>query len=407
MLKFKARSIIFLIIVFTLFTCIDPYVPKLKGYDSLLVVDGLITDANSTYTVRLSRTFQQQNASPVMISDATVYITDNAGLSNFLINRNNGVYDTDSIEFKGIPGRIYVLHVKTSEGEEYESDQCLMQSVPEIDNVYFEKDQVLVNNEVATEDGVSVFLDSKGSENNKYYRWTFDETWKFKVPYPKRYIYYDSLQLFPVDTVKEFCWKNKKSDVIMVRAIYDGEVTQLKKQPIFFIASDKSDRLMIQYDILVRQYSISKNEYDFWNKLKQINETGGDIFARMPFTVLSNIHNIKNPNEQVLGYFQVSSVRQKIAVLPFRQFVTMDLPVYHFPCVRIERRPLDGLEPKASTWDKLYRIYCINSNYVFVEPIYLRTGSISISKMVFVKPDCANCELTGTSVKPDYWTDLN
>jgi hypothetical protein len=407
MLKFKARSIILLIAVSTLFTCIDPYVPKLKGYDSLLVVDGLITDANTSYTVRLSRTFQQQDASPDMISDASVFISDDLGTEFDLKSTGNGTYKSDSTLFQGSAGKTYILHVGTSDGEVYESDPCLMLPVPEIESVYFEKDQVLVNNETAKEYGVSVFLDSKGSDNNKYYRWTFDETWKFKVPYPKRYIYYDSLQLFPVDTVKEFCWKNKKSDVIMVRAIYEGEVTQLKKQPIFFIASDKSDRLMIQYNILVRQYSISKNEYDFWNKLRQINETGGDIFARLPFTVLSNIHNIKNPNERVLGYFQVSSEREKRKDLPFSQVAPMDLPFYHFPCVRIERRPLDGLQPPASTWDDLYRMYCINSNYVFVEPIYLRTGSISISKMVFVKPDCANCELTGTSTKPDFWTDLN
>jgi hypothetical protein len=30
-----------------------------------------------------------------------------------------------------------------------------------------------------------------------------------------------------------------------------------------------------------------------------------------------------------------------------------------------------------------------------------------LDKLVFAKPECANCELTGTSAKPDFWIDMN
>ncbi|MGD0755938.1 MAG: DUF4249 family protein, partial [Bacteroidales bacterium] len=75
----RPKSVVTLFVVFTLCTCIDPYTPKLNEYDSLLVVDGLITDANTSYTVRLSRTIQNQNISPTMVADANMYITDDAG----------------------------------------------------------------------------------------------------------------------------------------------------------------------------------------------------------------------------------------------------------------------------------------------------------------------------------------
>ncbi len=52
MLKRRGESIIFLFTVFLLTTCIDPYTPNLSGYESLLVVDGQITNENSSYTVR-------------------------------------------------------------------------------------------------------------------------------------------------------------------------------------------------------------------------------------------------------------------------------------------------------------------------------------------------------------------
>jgi Domain of unknown function (DUF4249) len=181
------------------------------------------------------------------------------------------------------------------------------------------------------------------------------------------------------------------------------------KQPILFIASDKSDRLTLMYSILIKQYSISKDEYDFWNNLKLINENGGDTFGRQPFPVVSNIRNINNPNEKVLGYFQISAEKQKRIFIPFGVIAKMQLPFYHNnQCVRIEKAPSEyGSEfgPKV-TFDELYSIFCIKSDYYFIEPMYsVETGLLE--KLVFAKPECANCELTGTRTKPDFWIDQN
>ena len=67
-----------------------------------------------------------------------------------LLNRGKGVYKTDSLDFKGVAGRTYVLHIKTGEGMEYESDPCLMHPGSEIDSIYFIKDFELVNNGTET-----------------------------------------------------------------------------------------------------------------------------------------------------------------------------------------------------------------------------------------------------------------
>ena len=408
MLKVGHKSIITLVAVFTLCTCIDPYTPKLAGYESLLVVDGLITDANTSYTVNLFRTFQELNSGSVSVSDATVFISDDTGKDSYLLNRGGGIYKTDSIKFKGIAGRTYVLHVYTKEGTEYESEPCLMQSVPDIDNVYFEKDRDLVNNGTESDEGIRIFLDSKEGDNSLYYRWAFEETWKFKVPNPKRFDYINDSTIIPVTDVKEYCWKVQKSDVILIRSIYDGQSNRIEREPISFIASGKSDRLLLQYSILVSQYSISKKEYDFWNNLKQVNENGGDIFAKQPFEVISNIHNISNTKERVLGYFQVSSVKQIRKDISFNNVVGLNLPFYHYPCGKIEKEPKDYQQPwgEPLTWDDIYSAFCISSDYYFIEPKYI-PGTTQLQKLVFAKPECANCELTGTLEEPDFWVDLN
>jgi len=96
MLKSVTKLIITLTAVFLLFRCIDPYELKLNGYESFMVVEGLITDENASYYIRLSHTFQDNNEIPEMVSDAVVFISDDAGNRHYLYKMGDGVYKTDS-----------------------------------------------------------------------------------------------------------------------------------------------------------------------------------------------------------------------------------------------------------------------------------------------------------------------
>jgi hypothetical protein len=409
MLKSVAKFIIMLGLTISISRCIDPYAPKLNGYESILVVEGLITDENSSYTVKLSRSVGEQDASPEFISDASVYITDDENKTSFLKASGNGKYKTDSTQFRGMTGRTYILHIRTIEGNFYESEPYTMESVTEIDNVYYSKDQDLGENGTVINEGLRIYLDSKGGNGNKYYRWAFEETWKFKVPYPKKWDYVNETIIVPIPDVKEYCYKASNSSEILIYSVYDGHSDQVKNQPISFIDPKKSDRLLLQYSILVKQYSISSKEYDFWYNMKQINEKGGDIFALQPFPIVSNVYNVSNPAERILGYFQVSAVKEKRIFIPFSKVVGMNFPNYRYPCKRIEMAPKDY--PRTSpyaitmTWDDLYGMYCKTSSYYFVEPKYV-PGTASLEKLVFAEPECADCELTGTRNKPDFWVDM-
>jgi hypothetical protein len=395
-------------IVFSLFTCIDPYNPKLEGSYSLLVVDGLITDANTSYTVILSRTFQEVTAIPEKVAGARVSITDDAGSEASLYFVGNGKYKTDSTQFRAMVGKSYILHVQTADGEEYESESSLMLPVPDIESVSYEKDQELVNNGSEINDGLRIFVNTEGNAESQYYRWSFEETWKFKIPFPKRFEYININTIVPVKNVREYCWKTHKSDGISIYHEMSGSNSTVRKIPVNFIASSRSDRLMSEYSILVKQYSVSGKEYEFWNNLKQINDRAGDIFASQPYTVAGNMHNIKNPDEKVLGYFQVSAVKEKRLFIPFREVVRLGLPFYYsHDCERIEKAPSEYSTPYGPpvTFDDLYAMFCITSNYSFIEASY-NEDTHQIDKLVFAKPQCANCELTGFSEKPAYWIDM-
>jgi hypothetical protein len=404
MLKKGKRSIGFLILVLVFWTCIDPYVPSFKGYDSLLVVDGLVTDENLSCRVRLSKTMQAQNTTPEIVPDATVSIRDESDNTNYLLNFNNGYYKSDSLTFKAVVGRSYSLHITTWEGFEYESDKCTMLPVADIDSVYFKKDVEFINNGTESQDGIRIYLNSKSGIENGYSRWAFIETWKFSVPNPKRYDYLGGGNVALISDIKKYCWKTKLSDQIIIPSSFSANNGTVQNQPILFIAPAKSDRLMLGYSILVKQYSISERENEYWNNLKKVNESGSDIFASQPFSVKSNIRNINNPKEKVLGFFQVSAEKQKRIFIPFSVIAEMHLSYYHNDqCVRIEKAPSEfgtELGPKV-TFDDLYRIYCVNSDFSFIEPMYDLAGHLE--KLVFARPECADCEVTGSRTKPEFW----
>ena len=403
------------LILFLVCRCIDPYDPQLSNYESLLVVDALVTDANSSYKVSLSRTFQDENELPVYVSDATVFISDDAGNKYNLQYTTKGLYKTDSLDFRGSVGRTYILHVITGEGEEFESDPCKMQPVPEIDSVYFAKSEELINNGTEAQPGIMIYIDSKGGESNQYYRWEYEETWKFKVPNPKKYEYIHGPnpnypEIIPVSDIKEICWKSHLSDEILIRSIGEGQSGMIEKQPVFFIAPVESDRLLIQYSVLMKQYSLSKNEYEFWNNLKQINETGGDIFAKQPYSVISNIHSLENPEKRVLGFFQVSAVSEKRKNILFGDVATLGMPFYTYPCRTSLYNPgyFDTrcmCPPK--TWDDVYWYLCIASDYTFIQPVYEGAGDSILLYLEFTRPECADCELQGSGTEPDFWDEFN
>jgi hypothetical protein len=246
MMKMGFKSIFAIIAVFTLYTCIDPFNPVLTGDEFLLVVDGLITDANTSSSVRLSRTVKNQDSYPEKVSDARVYISDDAGNISSLLNLGNGLYKTDSLAFRGIPGRTYVLHILTYDGVNYESEPCLMHPGTDIDTIYFEKEEELVNNGTGSQEGIRIYLNSKTDETGIYYRWDFEETWKFNIPDPKKYDYTDDKTIINHNPVNSFCWKDSKSDKILIKSDFTANGRNLTRIPVLFIASDKSDRLLVQ-----------------------------------------------------------------------------------------------------------------------------------------------------------------
>ena len=401
------KPLILLLLVSIISTCIDPFNPNISGQQAILVVDALLTNENRSYTVKLSYTTQSQNEDPAMASSAFVTISDGDGNVTRLTETTNGIYKTDSLAFLGETGNTYTLYIKTFEGAEYRSEPCTINPVQQIDSIYFQKDQEIPKNSTEILEGIRIFLDSENSGGGKYFRWTYDEWWKFSVPYPTRFEYIDQNNIPEVDEIKQICYAYSGADEILINSSESSQTNRIEKEPIVFVSPDISDRFLMQYCIDIKQLSLSAAEFQFWEQMKEINESGGDIFDKQPFSIIGNIHNVNNPSETVLGYFQVSAVEEKRIYISPQEIENLGLPLYSYDCVAVEVAPNDYPSPTnpadIMTFDKIYEFYT-TTGYMFVRPIYDMFGNLA--KLVFTKPVCALCTARGNLSPPYFWIDM-
>jgi len=121
----------------------------------------------------------------------------------------------------------------------------------------------------------------------------------------------------------------------------------------------------------------------------------------------NHIEYLNRNDDRVLGYFQVSAVKEKRIFISPSDIAWMDLPIYHYPCETVARNPGDYPPPFNTTFDEIYLMFCVwDDEYVFVEPIYF-SGTFALNRLAFTKKECANCEWTGTSEIPDFWIDVD
>lgn len=340
---------------------------------------------------------------PDMVSGAYVSVTDQSGTESRLNETSKGIYTSDSLIFRGQSGNTYTLYIRTGEGSEYRSEPCIMYPVSKIDNIYYAKDQQISNNNTEILEGIRVYMDSENQSGGKYFRWTYDEWWKFKVPNPKEYNYIDQFTINQVDTLKQVCFGHNGSSDILIHSTEASQSDRIVKEPILFVGSTTSDRLLMQYSVTIKQLSISHSEYQFWEQLKEVNDNGGNIFDKQPFSIVGNIHNVNDPSETVLGYFQVSAVEEKrIYVIP-SELKSLNLPVYKYDCNRIELGPSDYPPSAGMTFDKIYNSYT-SAGFVFISGVY--DMMLNLVKLAFTSRQCALCTARGTLNKPDFWVDI-
>ncbi|OFX91704.1 MAG: hypothetical protein A2X05_03020 [Bacteroidetes bacterium GWE2_41_25] len=351
--------------------------PEIDESRELLVVEGMITDQLETNRIRLTKSSSIDKKNLVKpVAGCIVSISDDLDNSWLLKESGNGNYITDSLNFRGVVGRKYTLRVNSNgkfpNNYTYESIPMELKPVPEIDNLYWERILIEAETEQRTaKEGCRILIDTHDDSNKcNYYRWDYTETWEIRLPY---------------DVPNKICWTSNKSSQIIIKNTSLLSANSISRFLLNFV-SDKTDRLEDKYSLLVNQYSLSEEEFIYWDKMQLMSEQTGTLYDITPSSVQGNIYCNENPSEKVLGYFSVSAKRTRRIFIEesFSGLVNL-----YINC------PVDTIPP----WQPIP--YLGTSVWVIID------GSMDMPpyKILTDKKGCADCTVRGTTIRPTFWDD--
>jgi hypothetical protein len=360
-------------------SCQIPYEAEIEEKIGLISIEGSIVKGDSTQTIIITRSTSLYTPEFDPVLDCAVSVEDDAGNEFTFQELERGIYKSVIPDEFLVFERKYKLIIRTPEGEQYESSYEVLNQSALVDSVYHERKNLYVASRDKELDGVHFYLDLMGSESDsRYYRWVLTETWEYiSTSYINYYYANDSFNIEYPETPFEFfyCWRSMK-----IKGLYSSSTVNLtsnmkKKIPLHFV-SNQTNRLSVEYSLLVEQYSLNAGAYNYWNQTKVETHESGGLHTQQPGQTRSNLFNINDNDEEVLGYFWASSKTKKRIFISRPPMMTFNNPECDLELIDYE---VDLTFPIFIIADPFGNEYTTNS-------------------------ECLNCLLLGGDNKePDYW----
>ena len=371
-----------------LYSCKKPYTPKIASINtSYLVVEGVINTGQDSTIFNLSRTVNLTTKVDTAVElGAQVTVEDNNNISYAIPEIGKGKYAAPALGLDST--KQYHIRIKTTDGKEYLSDFTQPKPTPPIDSVGF----------TLKDNGIQIYVNTHDPKNNThYYRWDYQETWQFHAKYFSSYVSNGSI-IVPrtPDQIIYYCFTGDASSSITLGSSAKLVQDVIYQAPIISIAST-SEKIETRYSILLRQYALTVDAFNYWQSLKKNTEQLGSIFDAQPSELTGNIHCLTNASVPVIGYISAGSVQQKRIYIDNSQLPVTWLPSYPYDCQE------DSL------------LYCRGSNCineVINDLIPLPTGELPTSGVykggfiigyIGAPLDCVDCTIRGTKQQPAFW----
>jgi hypothetical protein len=244
------------------FGCKKPYSPAvISSNNNYLVVEGTINTGNDSTVIRLSRTVNlTAGVSSIPELNATVSIQDDQNQTYNLQSVGNGVYSSARLNLDNT--RKYRLSIGTSDGKAYLSDYVSAVASPPIDSIGFK----------IQGNGLQIYVNTHDPNNHThYYRWDFTETWEFHSKYYSYYIS-NGTKVVPRTNSIYQCWASSIQTDILLGSSAKLSQDVIYQNPIQFIPSS-SEKIEMRYSILLKQYAMTSDGYNYFTQLKRTRKT--------------------------------------------------------------------------------------------------------------------------------------
>ena len=367
-------------------SCIKHFEPQIESRDAMkFVVSGQVNQGDTFQIINISTTSPVESPQYLPVLGCSVKIIDNNGTSYEAMDLMNGNYQVKIPESVLIEGNSFKVDILTPDGVAIVSDFDQLSDCPAIDSVYYIVQEVPGPNPEIPAKGVQFYLNFDGTDFTcRNYRIEAVETWEYHSAYPIEWFYNGKVHhVVPIDFSKMVCWKTALTKDVFTLTTRNLAQNKYVHFPLNLVDNFSSPRLEYGYSLLIKQYSLSEAAYAYWEKIRINSNQQGGLYEKQPQPVKGNLHNLTNPELEVLGFFGASSLKSK------RIFVSNvpDFTIKYDPHCDVGTLLKNGFKQ-------------INpASY----PAYL-FGDNSGYEMVVIRSECVDCLLLGgKNVKPSFW----
>ena len=373
--------LLYCLVFFLCFACKKPFEhDAISDSPSLLVVEGVINPSGPT-NIYLSRSLKlSEKSAPKTEKGAKLQIEGPNNVIFALTESQTGVYSLPPTNFNA--AQQYRLRIKTAVGKEYLSELMSVRTTPAIDSLIWKRES----------DGIGIYVNAHDSNNNtKYYQWDFVETWEQRSMAYSEFIYkngavsnreYKDMELLYT------CWGNTKSANILIASTAKLSSDVVHQFPLTQILNF-SEKLAVRYSILVKQYAIGKEAYEYLSLMKKNSELQGSLFDNQPTEIIGNIKSLSNPSELVIGFVNISPIVEKRI---FIEKVQIPNWIFNMSC-----NPIVVKNNK----DSLANAYSSGLNLISSSNI---SPAGTVASYNGDSGACLDCKIRGgTNVKPTFW----
>lgn len=370
-------KILILISILFFNSCIEEFKPALDKQEiNKYVINGKITNQEGYHVVYISKSSEIDNPQKNPVSNCDVKIKDDQGNIFQLSEYEKGEYKAFIEKSYLKTGNAIKIEIITPEGDLIQSEYDTLTNCPEISDFYYSIEERLTSDPENDLPTIQFYIDYNGSNSNaRFIKWNLEETWEYHSEYPLKW-YYDGIihMLEEPDYSKQICWTHRFIPENFILSTENITENIYFKFPLHSIPNT-SNKLAIGYSLLIKQYALSKSAYIYYEKLNSNIINDGGLYESQPQQIKGNLLNVTNPDETVLGYFEVSGIQTK--------------RIYFEPIIDFPLNMTDICEPTPVYIAFLKGAYC----YIWIS-----------DDVYFLDDHCVDCTvLGGTTEKPEYW----
>jgi hypothetical protein len=253
----------------------------------------------------------------------------------------------------------------------------VIKETPPIDSVNWEQ-----------QDDVHIYVSTHDPSNQThYYRWNYSETSEYHSSFESHLDFIDGKIVFlEPDAYKTVCYQSFESNRIILGNSSALSSDLINRQPITIVPNDNS-KINVRYSIIVRQFALPVEAYEYWRLLNQNNEATGGLFDPQPALLTSNIHCLQDASEPVVGFISGATLQEKRIFIRHAELPDR-IPMMEANCIVINTTPDSAvLMLKKNPDDR---------------PAYFTTGPPQ--GVAIVPRKCVDCTFRGGIItKPLFW----